>query len=96
MLRVLIVLALFATAMLASCVQPAEEDPGPNTLGTIDVVDETAAPADEAAPADAVEPPAEGGEEMPPAEGGDEAMPPAEGGEDEGGAEEGGDEEATE
>ncbi len=92
MLRVLLVLALFVIVMMASCVQPAEEDSGPNTMGTIDVVDEAtdtaatdAAVTDEAA---APEMPGEGEEVAPPAEGGEEAAPPEEGGEDEGGGEE--------
>jgi len=92
MLRVLLVLALFAIVMMASCVQPAEEDSGPNTMGTIDVVDEAtdtaatdAAVTDEAA---APEMPGEGEEVAPPAEGGEETAPPEEGGEDEGGGEE--------
>jgi hypothetical protein len=93
MLRVLTVLALFAIVMMVSCNQAPPEDEGPNTLGTIKVVDDSAAaptdataPTDEAAPA----PPAEGGEVAPPAEGGDETAPPAEGGGDEGGDKGGG------
>lgn len=101
MLRVLLVLALFTIVMMASCVQPAEEDSGPNTMGTIDVVDEAtdtaatdAAVTDEAA---APEMPGEGEEVAPPAEGGEETAPPAEDGEGEADAEEGGGEEpATE